>query len=185
MASQLIIPSVYIYSQCAVAFFKDEVMDEIKRTGGKDDNNLFLKVRAFQCLHNIWHSNFRHGFQIGCTFVSKWAASLALYCVIRFQDLTAVKIVCGGVLFYLCLCANFNYFGSLYETSGDAFQKWKEVIIHRRRGSFNKDSKWMLKRLCAVTSVKTHVGIFFSITSESLLELLNDVVDSTVTLLFL
>lgn len=182
---ELIVHNVYIYLKCSVVFIQNVIAKTVQMSRNGNDPSLFLKLRSFQNLHNMWHYNYRYFVQTAYIFLAKLDASLVIYSIVIFWDLSAVKLVFASAIFYFYLYVELTTAGNLYASSDYLLKKWQRKILTAHKGILNRPCKCLLKQIDSVKPFACHVGIFYSITTNSLLTVANEIMNNTLTLLLL
>lgn len=147
--------------------------------------SLFLKIRGLQCLQNLFHYSYRYYVIPASIYLSKWEAAMVIYAVVKFQDLSAVKLVFASVMYYFFLYASLTSAGKAYLEFGDILKKWRINLLRIQKGVLSKNSRCMIKRLESVQPLAFYVGEFYFITIDSLLTILDEIINNTITLLYL
>lgn len=173
-----------IYTKCSLSFLTNEVLQYIE--GRKFNQSLiYKKLREFQNLHISWHYNYRHVFSVAFVFISQWEASLSMYVVIKFQDLSALKLVFATLVFYSFLVVFLGSCGAIHLVSAKILQKWSALILRSEGGKISKSNKYLLKQIRSMHPTQSYIGSFYFVTSETMLSVINELINNTVTLMFL
>lgn len=181
---EMVLVSNYAYTKCSLNFLKRDVLPQIQREE-YDSNSLYKKLRQFQHLYNVWQYNFRYVFIVTFVFLFGWETTLAMFVVVKFQDLSALKLVFATLVFYSCLVTFLGSAGAIYSASSEILQKWKALVIRKGKGKMSRSSKCLLKQLHSMHPIQFCIGTFYTVTGETWLSVTNDIINTTVTLLFL
>ncbi len=117
------------------------------------------------------------------TYGSILEASMAVYGMVKFQSLSAIKLGFATQIFVYILYATLSTQGSLHENSTSILESWTNQVILHRNISFRP--KYFTRKLKALRPLKTYVGSFYFVTKETLFNVVDSVLDLTTTLLLM
>ncbi len=115
------------------------------------------------------------------------STSIAIYGVVKFQDMSALKVAVMSLQFWFHQYADHRLCGTFHESSQKFLEEWTRSIT-RKAGGRNKmslNSKVVLKHIRSMPPFRVCVGEQYFLRIESLLVAFDRIVDYTVTLLFL
>ncbi len=82
-----------------------------------NDNKSIMKLRALQLLHGLWHKCYRCLMHTYSTAMIIGSISLAVYGVVKFQDMSVIKVAIISIQYWFHLYADHRLCGKLHETS--------------------------------------------------------------------
>lgn len=188
------IPSNYIYMVYCVAYVNQEhasMKNRYEKANSKisatEDHHAIMNLRALQILHGLWHKSYRYLMHSYSTAMIIGSTSISIYGVVKFQDISALKLALMSLQFWFHLYADHRLCGKLHENSLKCFEEWARLISRnagfRHRTSLN--SKVVVKQIKSMPPFRVYVGASYFLRIESLLVAFDRIVNNTVTLLFL
>lgn len=132
----------------------------------------------------MWHYNFWYVPHVSSLYCTIGAASLALYGLLKFQNVAAVKAGFALVVYLVRIHVTLTRFGTLYEISIKYASRWRKQL-RTNVSSGRSHSKYLLKQLNAWPPCKTFFGDFSYISSDTYLVTVDTVINNAVTLLLL
>lgn len=179
------IPCAYIYRKCAILLLRNHL--ECTTDDAERDRNIkvFLKLREYQYLQNLRHYCFRAVAQPTTIYLRKYAGAISLYCVIKFQDLSAMKMMCGTIIYFVKVYIEIQTAVDLCGVSEELIDNWSKGLAYKKTSNLYGNRKYLLKLVNSFQPLKTHVGDYFFYESGTWLETVNEIVDLVVSLLFM
>lgn len=96
----------------------------------------------FQYLQNLRHRCFRAVTQPTSIYLRKLAGILSLYWVIKFQDLSALKLMFGTTVYFVKVYIEIQTAADLYSVSNEIKNKWRKKLVCKPNSSSFKSQKY-------------------------------------------
>lgn len=152
-----------------------------------DDHQAIMNFRALQILNGLWHKSYRYLMHSYSTAMIIGSTSISIYGVVKFQDISALKLVLISLQFWFHLYADHQLCGKLHENSLKFFEEWTRFISRKAgtRHRMSLNSKMAVKHFKSMPPFRVYVGASYLLRIESLLVVFDRIVNNAVTLLFL
>lgn len=108
---------------------------------------------------------------------------MSIYGMIKFQDLSAVKLGMANQAFVFVLYATVSTQGKLHEKSTKCLELWKNQML--LFGKLSYKSNFVGRKLKSMRPLKTYVGPFYYVEKETWLCVVDTVLNTTVTFLLM